>query len=52
MVGAISAGNKVTLKPSEVTTETEKVIVEMFSSEKYKITSRLLLVVLKKRQVF
>ena len=36
MVGAISAGNRVTLKPSEVTTETEKVMVEMFSSEKYK----------------
>ena len=36
MVGAISAGNKVTLKPSEVTSETEKVITEIFSSEKYR----------------
>ena len=36
MVSAISAGNIVTLKPSEVTTETEKIILEIFSAKKYK----------------
>jgi aldehyde dehydrogenase (NAD+) len=36
LVGALSAGNKVTIKPSEVTSETENIIVEIFSSDKYK----------------
>ena len=36
VVGAICAGNKVTIKPSEVSSHTEALVKEIFEQEKYK----------------
>ena len=35
MVGAIGAGNKITIKPSEVSSHTEALVKEIFEQEKY-----------------